>query len=161
MKPTTQDVDLMRLALAEARVAEAHGDIPIGAVIADQTGTMVAAAHNQRELLADPTAHAEMLALRAAAAHLGTWRLDGLTMAVTLEPCPMCAGALAMARISRLVIGAWNPEYGAVGSQWDLLRDRRLHHHPVVVGGVEAETCGTLIRGFLAEQRESGKEGDR
>ena len=159
MKPTAGDEDLIRRALAEAQLAAAHGDIPVGAVIADEHGEVVAAAHNQREALADPTAHAEILVLRAAAAQRGTWRLDGLTMAVTLEPCPMCAGAVGLARISRLVIGAWNPEYGAAGSQWDLLRDRRLHHRPVVIGGVDEEACGTLVRGFLADQRDQGTGG--
>jgi tRNA(adenine34) deaminase len=160
MKATAADEDLIQRALAEARLALAHGDIPVGAVIADENGGVIAAAHNQREALADPTAHAEMLALRAAAARRGTWRLDGLTMAVTLEPCPMCAGALALARISRLVIGAWNPDYGAVGSQWDVLRDRRLHHRPVVIGGVDEEACGTLVRDFLADQRDRDRGGD-
>lgn len=160
MKATAEDEVLIQQALAEARLALAHGDIPVGAVIADENGEVIAAAHNQREALADPTAHAEMLALRTAAARRGTWRLDGWTMAVTLEPCPMCAGALALARISRLVIGAWNPDYGAVGSQWDVLRDRRLHHRPVVIGGVDEEACGTLVRNFLADQRDRDKGGD-
>lgn len=160
MKATAEDEVLIQQALAEARLALTHGDIPVGAVIADENGEVIAAAHNQREALADPTAHAEMLALRTAAAQRGTWRLDGWTMAVTLEPCPMCAGALALARISRLVIGAWNPDYGAVGSQWDVLRDRRLHHRPVVIGGVDEEACGTLVRDFLADHRDRDKGGD-
>lgn len=159
MKPTAEDEDLIQRALVEARLATAHGDIPVGAVIADEHGQVVVSAHNRREVLADPTAHAEILALRAAAALRGTWRLDGWTMAVTLEPCPMCAGALALARISRLVIGAWNPDYGAVGSQWDLLRDRRLHHRPVVVGDVNAQACGTLVGDFLADQRDQDSGG--
>ncbi len=147
------DLDLMKSAMACARSAIASGDIPIGAVVVDSTGRVIAKAHNSREDLNDPTAHAEVLALRAAALELGSWRLTGCTLVVTMEPCPMCAGAVVMSRVDRLVFGAWNLEYGAAGSNWDLVRDRRLNHRPEVVGGVMAEECGTLVRGFLATHR--------
>ena len=143
----------MALALQEAEGALAHGDIPIGALVIDADGVVIARAHNQRERDQDPTAHAEMLALRAAAKERGTWRLDGCTVVVTLEPCPMCAGAIGQARVDVLVFGAWNEEYGAAGSRWDLLRDRRLAHRPEVVGGVLADECGTLVRAFLSAMR--------
>lgn len=147
------DLDLMQVALACAREAGDAGDIPIGAVVVDSSGSIIAKAHNSREAFNDPTAHAEILALRAAARELGSWRLSGCTLVVTLEPCPMCAGAVVMSRVDRLVFGAWNLEYGAAGSNWDLVRDRRLNHRPEVVGGVMAEECGTLVRGFLAPHR--------
>lgn len=143
----------MTLALQEAEGASAHGDIPIGAVVIDADGVVIARAHNQRERDQDPTAHAEMLALRAAATERGTWRLDGCTVVVTMEPCPMCAGAIGQARVDAVVFGAWNEEYGAAGSRWDLLRDRRLAHRPEVVGGVLADECGTLVRAFLSAMR--------
>ena len=143
----------MTLALHEAESALAHGDIPIGALVIDADGVVIARAHNQRELGQDPTAHAEMLALRAAAKERGTWRLDGCTVVVTMEPCPMCAGAIGQARVDVVVFGAWNEEYGAAGSHWDLLRDRRLAHRPEVVGGVLANECGTLVRAFLSAMR--------
>lgn len=143
----------MALALQEAEGAPAHGDIPIGAVVIDADGVVIARAHNQRERDQDPTAHAEMLALRAAATERGTWRLDGCTVVVTMEPCPMCAGAIGQARVDAVVFGAWNEEYGAAGSRWDLLRDRRLAHRPEVVGGVLADECGTLVRAFLSAMR--------
>lgn len=143
----------MTLALQEAEGAPAHGDIPIGAVVIDADGVVIARAHNQRERDQDPTAHAEMLALRAAATERGTWRLDGCTVVVTMEPCPMCAGAIGQARVDAVVFGAWNEEYGAAGSRWDLLRDRRLAHRPEVVGGVLADECGTLVRAFLSAMR--------
>jgi tRNA(adenine34) deaminase len=153
MQPNENDRALIDQALAEARAAQAHGDIPIGAVIVDAQGAMIASAHNRREVDQDPTGHAEVLALRQAAAHLGSWRLDGCTIAITMEPCPMCAGAIVQSRIARVVFGAWNDDYGAAGSQWDLLRDRRLHHRPEVVGGVQEEACGTLVRKFLQDHR--------
>jgi tRNA(adenine34) deaminase len=148
--------DAMRLALAQAHEAAAHGDVPIGAVVLDGSGDMVGAGHNHRIVDGDPLAHAEMRALRAAAASLGSWRLDGCTLVVTMEPCTMCAGAVVQSRVGRLVFGAWNDEMGAVGTLWDVVRDRRLHHRPEVVSGVLGEECGALVRGFFAEHRDSG-----
>lgn len=144
---------LIELALDEARRAGAAGDIPIGAVVADASGAIVGRGHNAREARRDPTAHAEVIALREAAAALGDWRLTGCTLAVTLEPCPMCAGAVVMSRLDRLVFGAWNDEYGAAGSRWDLVRDRRLNHRAEVIGGVRAPECGAMVQQFLAQQR--------
>lgn len=143
----------MRAALDLARAAHAAGEIPIGAVVLDESGDVIAAAHNAREAQHDPTAHAEVLALREAAASRGAWRLDGCTLVVTLEPCPMCAGAAVMSRISTLVFGSWNDDYGAAGSRWDLVRDRRLNHRIEVLPGVLAEECGAVIRGFLEARR--------
>lgn len=143
----------MRAALDVARTAEASDDVPVGAVVVDARGAVITAAANAREAHADPTAHAEVLALRAAARILGTWRLEGYSLVVTLEPCPMCAGAAQAARVDRVVFGAWNPDYGAAGSAWDLLRDRRLAHRPEVVAGVLAEECGELVRGFFDQRR--------
>jgi tRNA(adenine34) deaminase len=151
--------DAMRLALAQAHKASAHGDVPIGAVVVDASGDVVGAGHNRREVDGDPLAHAEMLALRAAADSLGTWRLDGCTLVVTLEPCTMCAGAIVQSRVGHLVFGAWNDEMGAVGTLWDVVRDRRLHHRPEVVSGVLADECGALVRAFFAEHRDSGGPG--
>ena len=131
-------------------------DVPVGAVILDPAGAVVARAHNRREADGDPTAHAEIVAIRAAARVTGHWRLDGHTLVVTLEPCTMCAGAISLARISRLVYGAADPKAGAVGSLWDVLRDRRLGHRTEVLGGVLAEQCGALLRDFFAERRHSG-----
>lgn len=143
----------MRLALAEAALAPAHGDVPIGAVLLNPSGEVVAAAHNERELTGDPTAHAEVLALRRASETTGSWRLDGHTLVVTLEPCTMCAGALVLARIERLVIGAWDAKAGAVSSVFDVVRDPRLNHRVEVVPGVEAQACGGLLRQFFEAQR--------
>jgi tRNA(adenine34) deaminase len=143
----------MRLALEAATRAANHGDAPIGAVVVDSSGSPVAVDHNRREADGDPTAHAEVLALRQAADALGMWRLDGCSLVVTLEPCTMCAGALVLARVSRLVFGAWNEEMGAVGTLWDVVRDRRLNHRPEVVAGVLAEECGALMSGFFEGQR--------
>jgi tRNA(adenine34) deaminase len=145
----------MRLALAEAtRSAAARGgDVPVGAVILDEAGTVLARARNRRELDRDPTAHAEIVALRQAAAALRRWRLTDLTLVVTLEPCTMCAGAVIAARLGRLVYGAEDPRAGAVGSLWDVLRDRRLNHHPEVIGGVLADECGEVLRDFFAARR--------
>ena len=140
----------MRLALAEAGRAPEHGDVPIGAVVVGPDGAVLARARNERELAADPTAHAEVLALRRAAEALGTWRLEGCTLVVTLEPCTMCAGAVVLSRVDRLVYGAADPKAGAVGSLWDVVRDRRLNHRPEVVGGVLAEESGELLRAFFA-----------
>ena len=146
----------MRVALVEARTAAKRDDVPIGAVVLDADGIQIGAGSNRREADGDPTAHAEMLALRDAARHLGTWRLDKCTLVVTLEPCTMCAGALVQARVGRLVFGAWNDEMGAVGTLWDVVRDRRLHHRPEVVSGVLADECGALLEGFFAQHRDSG-----
>jgi tRNA(adenine34) deaminase len=144
---TGADVALVRRALEVARGAVATGDVPVGAVLVDVNGVELAAACNAREATGDPTAHAEMLALRAGAARLGTgWRLTGCTLAVTVEPCTMCAGALVAARVDRLVFGAWEPKTGAVGSLWDVVRDRRLNHRLEVHGGVLADECAELVR---------------
>ncbi len=148
----------MTAALDHARAAADHDDIPIGAVVLDESGAVIAAAGNAREQQADPTAHAEVLALREAARQRGTWRLDGCTLVVTLEPCPMCAGAAMLARVDRVVFGAWNDEYGAAGSRWDLLRDRRLPHRPEVIGGVLSTPCGELVQGFLAARRTDSQQ---
>jgi tRNA(adenine34) deaminase len=143
----------MRRALEAARLAPAHDDVPVGAVVVDAFGDVVAAGHNRREAEADPTAHAEVLALRAAAAFRGEWRLEGCTLVVTLEPCAMCAGASVLARVDRVVFGAYDEKAGAVGSLWDLVRDRRLNHRPEVVAGVLADECGALLREFFGTHR--------
>jgi tRNA(adenine34) deaminase len=147
------DEALIRRALELAAAATRTGDVPVGAVLVDADGRELAAAGNAREALSDPTAHAEVLALRAASAVRGEWRLDGCTLAVTVEPCTMCAGAIGLARVSRLVFGAWEPRTGAVGSLWDVLRDRRLNHRPEVVSGVLAAECAALLESFFADQR--------
>jgi tRNA(adenine34) deaminase len=143
----------MRLALAVAERALPGGDVPIGAVVLDATGSVIGEGFNRRELDADPTAHAEVLALRAAAREAGQWRLEGCTLVVTLEPCTMCAGALVLARVDRVVFGAFDPKAGAVGSLWDVVRDPRLNHRPEVVAGVLAEECGALLRTFFEAHR--------
>jgi tRNA(adenine34) deaminase len=144
----------MRLALDEARIAEASGDVPVGAVVIDETGEVVSRGHNARELADDPTAHAEVLAIREAAQVRGSWRLDGLTLVVTLEPCTMCAGAAVLSRLDRVVYGAVDPKAGAVGSLWDVVRDRRLNHRPEVVSGVLEQECAqTLAAWFLTRRR--------
>jgi len=143
----------MRAALAEAAEAAATGDVPVGAVVLDAAGSVVARARNRREADGDPTAHAEILAIRAAASAVGSWRLDGLTLVVTLEPCTMCAGAITIARLSRLVYGAADPRAGAVGSLWDVVRDQRLVPVPEVIGGVLAAECLNQIRTFFSEHR--------
>ena len=127
--------------------------MPIGAVVVDADGRELAAAVQRPGGAGDPTAHAEVLALRAAAAVRGEWRLEGCTLAVTVEPCTMCAGAIGLARVSRLVFGAWEPRTGAVGSLWDVLRDRRLNHRPEVVAGVLAAECAALLEAFFVDQR--------
>ena len=147
------DVSAMRAALVEAQAAAASGEVPIGAVVLDASGAVIAVAHNEREAGDDPTAHAEVVALRRAGTALGSWHLDGCTLVVTLEPCTMCAGALVLARVSRLVFGAWDPKAGAVGSLWDVVRDRRLNHRPEVVAGVSADECGSLIADFFEQRR--------
>jgi tRNA(adenine34) deaminase len=143
----------MRGALAEARQALATGDVPVGAVVLGPTGKQLAAARNEREVTGDPTAHAEVLALRAASAALGQWRLSGCTLVVTLEPCTMCAGALVLARVDRVVYGAADPKAGAAGSLWDVVRDRRLNHRPEVVAAVLEQECAEVLRTFFADQR--------
>jgi len=143
----------MRAALDEARLASGGADVPVGAVVVDADGKLLGVGHNAREATGDPTAHAEVVALRAAAASVGSWRLSGATMAVTLEPCTMCAGALVLARVSRLVYGAVDPKAGAVGSLWDVVRDRRLNHRLEVVAGVLDDECGALLREFFEGQR--------
>lgn len=137
----------MRRALAVAGAAGA--DIPVGAVVYGPDGAELAAGRNERELTGDPTAHAEVVALRRAAEAVGSWRLDGCTLVVTLEPCMMCAGALVLARVSTLVFGAWEPKTGAVGSLWDVVRDRRLNHRPEVYSGVLEAECAALLRDFF------------
>lgn len=143
----------MGLALLEATKALATDDVPVGAVVVDEAGRMLGAGHNQREELGDPTAHAELTALRAAAAARGQWRLDGCTLVVTLEPCTMCAGALVLARVARVVLGAWDAKAGATGSLFDVVRDRRLNHRVEVVGGVREAECAALLRHFFGNRR--------
>ena len=143
----------MRRALAVASGSPFAVDVPVGAVIYDETGAEIASGRNERELLGDPTAHAEILALRAAAKSMGEWRLPGCTLVVTLEPCTMCAGAAVLARVDTLVFGAWEPKTGAVGSLWDVVRDRRLNHRPEVYAGVLEEECGAMMRSFFESRR--------
>ena len=144
----------MREALAEAAVpGPARDEVPVGAVVLGPAGEVLARAHNQRESDADPTAHAEIVAIREAGRALGSWHLDGCTLVVTLEPCTMCAGAVVAARIARVVYGATEPKAGAAGSLWDVLRDRRLNHRAEVVGGILAEECGALLQEFFAQRR--------
>ncbi|PZO61110.1 nucleoside deaminase [Curtobacterium sp. TC1] len=143
----------MERALDEARACLATGDVPVGAVVLDRDGVVVAVGRNEREALQDPTAHAEVLALRAAAAVTGDWHLDGHTLVVTLEPCPMCAGAILAARVPRVVFGAWDPKAGATGSVYDIARDRRLPHRSEVVGGVLERECAALLDAFFSQRR--------
>lgn len=143
----------MRLALDEAAAAPQHGDVPIGAVVLGPDDDVLASAHNRREANSDPTQHAEIIALRAAAERLGSWRLLDCTLVVTLEPCTMCAGALVQARIARLVYGAVDRKAGAVGSLWDVVRDRRLNHRPEVIGGVLAAESTALLQAFFEGRR--------
>ena len=149
------DERLVRRALELASAAPHTGDVPVGAVVVDADGIELAAACNAREALGDPTAHAEVLAVRAAAAVRGEWRLDGCTLAVTVEPCTMCAGAIGLARVARVVFGAWEPKTGAAGSLWDVVRDRRLNHRPEVVGGVLEAECAALLESFFVLHRGS------
>ena len=143
----------MHAALDEARAALATDDVPIGAVVLDASGAVLARGRNLREADADPTGHAEVVALRAAARARGEWRLDGCTLVVTLEPCTMCAGAAVLARVSRVVFGAHDPKAGAVGSLWDVVRDRRLNHRPEVVAGVLAAESTALLEDFFRSHR--------
>jgi tRNA(adenine34) deaminase len=149
----------MERALDQARLAETHDDVPVGAVVV-RDGEIVAEGRNRRELDKDPTAHAELVAIRAAAAQLGSWRLDGCILYVTLEPCTMCAGALVLARLPLLVFGAADPKAGAVGSLYDIAREPRLNHRVEVVGGVLAEECGALLRRFFRARRSRSHHAD-
>ena len=142
----------MERALELAQQAAQNNEIPIGAVIV-HNNTIIGEAANNREASHDPTAHAEVLAIKQAAQHLDDWRLEDTTMYVTVEPCPMCAGAAVMARIPKVVFGAWNDEYGAAGSRWDLMRDPRLPHRIEVISGVREEECATLLTDFLSQRR--------
>ena len=143
----------MRAALAQAALATDADDVPIGAVVLSPAGEVIGSGYNVRERDGDPTGHAEVVALRAAAASLGAWRLTGCTLVVTLEPCTMCAGAAVLSRVERIVFAAYDEKAGAVGSLWDVVRDRRLNSRPEVVRGVLAEECGALIRAFFADRR--------
>ena len=149
----TRYVEWMRLALVEAAATDATGDVPVGAVVLDADGVVIGRGHNVREESGDPTGHAEVMALRAAASALGEWRLAGCTLVVTLEPCTMCAGALVLARVDRVVYGADDSKAGAVGSLWDVVRDRRLNHRPEVVAGVLGEECAEALRRFFRDRR--------
>lgn len=153
MNISTADLDAVGLALDAARGAVGTEDVPIGAVLLDPSGAVLATAHNAREATADPTAHAEVLVLRAAGAALGSWQLTGCTLAVTLEPCTMCGAAIVLARVARVVFGAWDPKACAAGSLRDVLRDRRLNHRPEVVGGVREAECAALLDEFFAGKR--------
>jgi tRNA(adenine34) deaminase len=148
---------LMLRALEQADIAAGHGDVPVGALIAGPDGSVLAASHNEREAAGDPTAHAEILALRAAAAGTGDWRLTGCTLVVTLEPCTMCAGAAVLARVDRIVYGAADPKAGAVGSVWDVVRDRRLNHRPEVLSGVRQIECEEQLQAWFAGRRQADR----
>jgi tRNA(adenine34) deaminase len=143
----------MGRALDLARGAGADGDVPVGAVVVSPSGQVIGEGCNLREVDGDPTAHAEVVALRAAARHTGEWRLEDCTLVVTLEPCPMCAGALVLSRISTLVFGAWDPKLGACGSVWDIVRDRRATHRVEVIGGVREAECSQVLLDFFAGHR--------
>jgi tRNA(adenine34) deaminase len=143
----------MRLAIEQAQLAVAHGDVPVGAVIVDEQGDVIATGHNERELRQDPSAHAEMIALRSAARHIGHWRLLGTTLYVTLEPCAMCAGAIVLARVPRVVYGTDDPKAGAAGSVLDILAEPRLNHRPEIVKGVLQHECAALLKDFFAARR--------
>lgn len=145
--------DWMSLALAEADACRVSADVPVGAVVVDADGVVIATGRNERELRQDPTAHAEVIALRAAARHTGDWHLTGTTLVVTLEPCPMCAGALLAARVPRLVYGAWDDKAGGAGSVYDIARDRRLPHRAEVYAGVREAECRAQLDAFFAERR--------
>nr|WP_151526467.1 nucleoside deaminase [Serinicoccus kebangsaanensis] len=143
----------MREAVLEARRVGAAGDVPIGALVVDGGGEVVGRGHNVREAEHDPTGHAEIVALRQAGRARSAWRLEGCTLVVTLEPCAMCAGAALLARVDRIVFGAWDDKAGACGSVWDLPRDRRALHRPEVVGGVLEQDCAALLTGFFGPRR--------
>lgn len=146
------DEDAIGVALEVARSC-GPADVPVGAVVLDAAGEVVATGFNERESVGDPTAHAEVLALRRAGIARGSWQLTECTLAVTMEPCTMCAGAVVLARVSRVVFGAWDPKAGAGGSVWDVLRDRRMNHRPEVIGGVRARDCSALLDDFFAARR--------
>ena len=152
MKPTAGDVQWMEVALSEARGAGAHGEVPVGAVVV-HGGGVIGRSANRTVRDQDPSAHAEMLAIRQAAAALGSWRLTGCTLYVTLEPCAMCAGAIVLGRLDRVVFGAWDEAAGMAGSAGDILRHPRLNHRPQVLAGVMAEECGALLQGFFRARR--------
>lgn len=154
MTPTTADLAAMRRALALAGAASAHDDVPVGAVVLDADGHVIGEGRNLREITGDPTAHAEVVAMREAATRLGTWHLAGCTLVVTLEPCVMCAGAVLQARIPRVVFGSWDAKAGAAGSLYDVLRDRRLPHRVEVVGGVAEAEASALLRTFFERRRD-------
>ncbi|WP_189131497.1 tRNA adenosine(34) deaminase TadA [Wenjunlia tyrosinilytica] len=143
----------MRLALAEAALAPPTGDVPVGCVVLGPDGSVIGRGHNEREAVGDPTAHAEMVAIREAAEAVCEWRLTGCTLVVTLEPCTMCAGAIVLSRVDRVVYGAVDDKAGAAGSLWDVIRDRRLNHRPEVVPGVLAEECGAVLTSFFDGHR--------
>ena len=147
--------ELMRQALVLAVSAGDADDVPVGALVVDSHGVVIGRGHNTREREADPTGHAEIVAIREAAVALGSWRLEGCTLVVTLEPCTMCAGAIVASRLQRLVFGAFDPKAGAVGSLWDVVRDRRLNHRPEVVSGVLADESAALLRKFFEGHRQS------
>jgi tRNA(adenine34) deaminase len=153
MADLATDTELIRIALSLAERGLDAGDVPIGAVVVSPHGVTIGEGWNAREALADPTAHAEIVALRAAARSLGRWNLSGCTIAVTVEPCTMCAGAIVAARVARVVFGCWEPKTGAAGSLWDVLRDRRLTHRVEVLGGVLEEECAALVQAFFAQRR--------
>lgn len=146
----------MRLALAEAALAPPTGDVPVGCVVLGPDGSVIGRGHNEREAAGDPTAHAEMLAIHEAARAVGEWRLSGCTLVVTLEPCTMCAGAIVLSRLDRVVFGALDDKAGAAGSLWDVIRDRRLNHRPEVVHAVLAEECGAVLTAFFNGHRVPG-----
>jgi tRNA(adenine34) deaminase len=151
--PATPEDTWMSIALEEARACLVTGDVPVGAVVIDPDGAQLGHGRNARQARQDPTAHAEVLAIRDAAAAAGTWRLEGCTLVVTLEPCVMCAGALVLARLARLVFGAWDPKAGAAGSTRDVVRDSRLNHRIEVAGGIREAECADLLRTFFAARR--------
>jgi tRNA(adenine34) deaminase len=147
------DIEMMRFALEQARKAVASGDVPVGAAIFNASGELIATGHNERELHKDPTAHAEIVAIRRASERLGDWHLTDHTLVVTLEPCAMCAGAIAQSRLQTVVFGAWDEKAGAAGSMWDLLRDPRSTFRTEVRAGVLEQECADLIKGFIQEVR--------
>ena len=156
LPPTVRSIQherWMDLALLEAQHTAVSGDVPIGAVVVDSRGDVVGRGHNRREACDDPTAHAEVLALRDAASHTGSWRLEDCTLVVTLEPCAMCAGAIVLSRVPRLVLGAWDPKAGACGSVFDVVREPRLNHWVEVTGGVREAECAALLRKFFEAHR--------
>lgn len=154
MTPTDRDLSAMRRALALAEGAASDGDVPVGAVVIDAEGRVIGEGRNLREITGDPTAHAEVVALREAASRIGSWHLAGCTLVVTLEPCLMCAGAILQARVPRVVFGSWDAKAGAAGSMYDVLRDRRLPHRVEVVGGVAEAEAAVQLRAFFADRRD-------